>query len=99
VTDLTYTAALVLHAIHSGRRYGFQVMDGAGLPSGTVYPALRKLEKSGLIRSQWEKESVARAEQRPARRYYQVTRAGETALSDAGEKYRFPQMEGQPAER
>jgi PadR family transcriptional regulator PadR len=89
---LTYIAATVLYAIHSGRCYGFQIMDATGLPSGTVYPALRRLEKTGLIHSQWERESIARAEQRPARRYYQTTSAGEAALAAAAERYRFPEL-------
>ncbi|HJT86192.1 MAG TPA: helix-turn-helix transcriptional regulator, partial [Bryobacteraceae bacterium] len=65
--ELSYVSAVVLHAIQSGRRYGFQIMEAAGFPSGTVYPALRKLEKAGLIRSQWERAALARAEQRPER--------------------------------
>jgi PadR family transcriptional regulator, regulatory protein PadR len=89
---LSYAAAAVLHAIYSGRRYGFEIMDAIGMPSGTVYPALRKLEKSGLIHAQWERESQARAEHRPARRYYQVTREGEAALTAAGARYRFPEL-------
>lgn len=89
MTELTYVSATVLHAIAGGRGYGFQVMEAAGLASGTVYPALRKLEKAGLIRSQWEHAAVARAEQRPARRYYQITSEGEAALALAGRKYRF----------
>jgi len=92
MAELSYISAIVLHAIASGRGYGFQVMEGAGLPSGTVYPALRKLEKARLIRSQWEHAAVARSEQRPARRYYQVTSDGEAALAAAGQKYRFPDM-------
>ena len=92
MADLSYVSATVLHAIASGRGYGFQVMEAADLPSGTVYPALRKLEKSGLIQSQWEHAAVARAEQRPARRYYRVTGEGETALASAGRKYRFPEL-------
>ena len=92
MADLTYVSASVLHAIASGRGYGFQVMEAAGLPSGTVYPALRKLEKAGLIRSQWEHAAVARADQRPARRYYQVTAEGDAALAAAGQKYRFPEL-------
>ena len=91
MADLSYVSAVVLHAIAGGRGYGFQVMEAAGLPSGTVYPALRKLEKAGLIRSQWEHAAVARAEQRPARRYYRVTVEGEAALAAAGLKYRFPE--------
>jgi len=88
---LSYAAAAILNAVRSGHPYGFDIMDAVSLPSGTVYPALRKLEKAGLIRSQWERESLARADQRPARRYYQVTRAGESALGEAAQKYRFPQ--------
>jgi PadR family transcriptional regulator, regulatory protein PadR len=88
---LSYAAATVLDAIHRGRRYGFEIMDATGLPSGTVYPALRKLEKSGLIHAQWERESQARAERRPARRYYQVTSLGDAALATAATRYRFPE--------
>jgi len=89
---LSYAAASVLNAIQSGRRYGFEIMEATGMPSGTVYPALRKLEKGGLIEAQWEPESVARAERRPARRYYQVTSQGEAALTAAGQRYRFSEV-------
>ena len=99
MTELTYVAATVLHAIQCGRPYGFQIMDAAGLPSGTVYPALRRLEKGGLICSQWEKEAVARAGQRPARKYYHVTRDGEKALAAAAQRYRFPEIEAGWTER
>jgi PadR family transcriptional regulator PadR len=92
MAELSYISATVLHSIASGRAYGFQVMEAAGLPSGTVYPALRKLEKAGLIHSQWEHAAVARAEQRPARRYYRITSEGEGALASAGRKYRFPEL-------
>jgi PadR family transcriptional regulator PadR len=61
-----------------------------------VYPTLRRLEKAHLIRSQWEKPALARAEQRPTRKYYQVTADGESALSDAGKRYRFPEIETVP---
>ena len=88
---LSYAAAAVLDAIQRGRRYGFEIMDSTGLPSGTVYPALRRLEKAGLIQAQWERESVARAEHRPARRYYQTTAAAEAALEAASQRYRFPE--------
>ena len=92
-SDLTYIRAIVLHAIRSGQRYGFQIMAATELPSGTVYPALRRLERSGLIRSRWESVAAARAEQRPSRKYYQVTPGGESALIDAGKRYRFPEIE------
>jgi hypothetical protein len=35
------------------------------LPGGTVYPALRRLERDDLIRSQWEKQSIAKSSSSP----------------------------------
>jgi len=90
-TKLSHTAALILHALHAGFVYGFSVMEMTGLPSGTVYPALRRLERDELIRSQWERQSIADAEQRPARKYYKLTAAGRATL-DASRR-RYPLLE------
>lgn len=84
---LSHTAALILQAIHSGHFYGLSIMEITGLPSGTVYPALRRLERDELIRSQWERESVAAAELRPARKYYKLTRTGKLTLEAAQQRY------------
>ena len=54
-----------------------------------MYPALRRLEDAGHLSASWEKESVARAEPRPPRRYYEMTRAGRTALAEAARRYRL----------
>lgn len=86
-TKLSHTAALILQTIDSGCRYGFDIMDTTGLPSGTVYPALRRLEAEGLIESEWEAEADAMAEQRPSRKYYRMTRAGSQVLSDSQKRY------------
>ena len=75
-------------AIRHGHRYGFDVMDATGLPDGTVYPILRRLENRGVLAAAWEDEALARAEQRPARRYYRLTEAGEKALAEV--LARFP---------
>ena len=48
---LSHTSAMILKAIDSGHVYGFGVMEVTGLPSGTVYPAMRRLERDSLIRS------------------------------------------------
>jgi DNA-binding PadR family transcriptional regulator len=85
---LTYPTAIVLHAVASGYRYGFDIMDASGLPSGTVYPILRRLEDAGLLRSRWERVETARDEQRPPRRYYQISGAGAKAEREA--VARFP---------
>jgi DNA-binding PadR family transcriptional regulator len=85
--NLSHTAAMILQAIGAGHIYGFSIMEITGLPSGTVYPALRRLERDGLIRSNWEKEASALAEQRPARKYYRLTRTGGTTLENVRERY------------
>lgn len=84
---LSHTAALILQAIHAGYIYGFSVMETTGLPSGTVYPALRRLERDDLIRSQWERQALADAELRPPRKYYKLTRAGKTTLDSSQKRY------------
>jgi PadR family transcriptional regulator PadR len=80
---LTYPTALVFQALLDGRHHGFDIMDATGLPSGTVYPILRRLDAEGYVRSRWEKEGVARKEQRPARRYYELTAGGGTMAREA----------------
>jgi DNA-binding PadR family transcriptional regulator len=86
-TKLSHTAAIILQALQAGHVYGFSVMEATGLPSGTVYPALRRLERDGLIRSQWESESIADAGQRPARKYYRITRWGKATLEASQKRY------------
>jgi PadR family transcriptional regulator PadR len=84
---LSHTAAMILQAIHGGYVYGFSIMEMTGLPSGTVYPAMRRLERDDLIRSQWEKQSIADAEQRPARKYYKLTAPGRETLEASRKRY------------
>lgn len=86
---LSLSATVVLQAIANGYGYGFDVMDATGLPSGTVYPALRRMEASGLVRSAWEDAAIAQQEQRPPRKYYEITRSGQLALADAVKRYRL----------
>lgn len=78
------TATLaVLQAVADGVRYGFDIIDRTGLPSGTVYPALSALERRGLVASRWESQRVAHADARPRRRYYRVTADGQAELAEA----------------
>jgi DNA-binding PadR family transcriptional regulator len=86
-TKLSHTAAMILQAVNAGYVYGFSVMEMTGLPSGTVYPAMRRLERDNLIRSQWEQQSIADAEQRPPRKYYKLTRAGTLTLEASRKRY------------
>jgi len=76
---------MILQTITHGYRYGFDIMDVTGLPSGTVYPALRRLERDQLIQSKWESEALAK--DRPPRKNYRVTRLGNDVLLDAVKRY------------
>lgn len=75
--------ALLLAALEDGPRHGYAVIEALrastggrlDLPTGTVYPALRRLETAGLISGSW---SVVAGRQR---REYRLTAAGTRALS------------------
>ena len=77
---------LLLATLEAGPLHGYAVMEalrtGSGgrvdLPTGTVYPALHRLEQAGLVRSHWSTEGGRR------RRSYELTQAGSRAL--AGER-------------
>ena len=84
---LTHITGLILQAIDCGVVYGFSIMEMTGLPSGTVYPAMRRMEEDQLIRSRWERQSIADREQRPPRKYYQLTTGGKSALEASRKRY------------
>lgn len=75
--------ALLLAALEDGPRHGYAVIEALrastggrlDLPTGTIYPALRRLETAGLISGSW---SVVAGRQR---REYRLTAAGARALS------------------
>src|ERR1043166_5892510 len=86
---LTHATAVILQAVDNGYLYGFDIIDITGLPGGTVYPALRRLEESGYLISKWEKPNIAQAEPRPQRKYYELTRPGREILAEAVKRYRL----------
>lgn len=94
---LSYSATAILQAVANGYRYGFDIIDLTGLPSGTVYPALRRLEDLRFVISKWEKEGVAHREQRPARKYYDLTEAGNAALAEALKRYALLERPPRPS--
>ena len=96
---LSVTAVSVLQSIANGFEYGFDIIDQTGLPSGTVYPALSRLERDGFVRSSWEDDARAHRDGRPARRYYRLTAPGTRALEDALMYYRTLIPLGHPQER
>jgi hypothetical protein len=46
--------AAVVDAPETAPAWGLSVCEGTGLRAGTVYPALDRLMKAGLIRDEWE---------------------------------------------
>jgi PadR family transcriptional regulator, regulatory protein PadR len=75
---------LLLAAVGDGEGHGYGIVDSlrqrsAGafdLAEGTVYPALYRLERQGLLESRWESVSGRR------RRVYRLTGSGRAALAD-----------------
>jgi PadR family transcriptional regulator PadR len=77
--DLLVLAVLAMEPAHGYaviermRNRSDEVID---LPEGTVYPVLHRLEKSGLLASEWSTVSGRR------RRTYSLTSGGRAALQD-----------------
>ena len=75
--------ALLLATLEDGPRHGYAIKealrDGSGgrfdLPTGTVYPALHRLERAGLVTSEWDLVGGRR------RRTYRLTPAGRQTLA------------------
>jgi len=86
--ELPVGTAMVLHALARGHTHGFDILEQTGLTSGTVYPALERLESTGLARSSWEDARLAHEEKRPPRRYFEITDEGKVELIRALRRYR-----------
>jgi DNA-binding PadR family transcriptional regulator len=75
---------LLLAVLEAGPLHGYAVIEALrttsggtfDLPTGTVYPALHRLETVGLVSSAWAEFSGRR------RRIYTLTAAGRRALAD-----------------
>jgi DNA-binding PadR family transcriptional regulator len=75
---------MLLASLEAGPRHGYAIMEalraGSGgrldLPTGTIYPALHRLERAGLVEATWAQAGGRR------RRVYQLTPAGRRALTD-----------------
>ncbi len=80
--SLGITSLQILGSIRDGVAYGLDIVARTGLPSGTVYPTLGRLRKSGLVKARWEDQRLAEREGRPRRRYYDLTAHGAQTLAD-----------------
>ena len=83
---------LILGLLSRREMYGYEIMTelrdttsrAIDLPEGTVYPALRRLERDGIVEGRW----VEAATGTPRRRYYKLTLKGERALADGLAEWR-----------
>lgn len=58
-------------------RYGLELSQAAGLPTGTIHPILARLENAGWLGSFWEEGEIEKTDPpRPRRRYYRFTQHG-----------------------
>ena len=76
---MTLQTQLVLRALleePSKERYGLELCDLVGLPSGTIYPILARFERAGWVDSAWEDPAAHEAAGRPRRRFYRLTPDG-----------------------
>ncbi|MBC7250352.1 MAG: helix-turn-helix transcriptional regulator [Anaerolineae bacterium] len=84
------TTVLVLTLLAERPMYGYQLVKELerrsegyfNLKEGTLYPALHRLEKEGLVRSEWRV-----TDQGPARKYYHLTEKGRRALDKSVEEW------------
>ena len=80
--SLGVTSLRILGAVRDGVTYGLDIVTTTGMPSGTVYPTLARLKRSGLVRATWEEQRIAEREGRPRRRYYTLTADGRRVLAE-----------------
>ncbi len=81
---------LLLSVLSGGPAHGYALIESLAarsggefqLPEGTVYPALHRLERDGLVTSDWSSESGRR------RRVYRLTARGRRAAGAASTEWR-----------
>ncbi len=81
---------LLLAVLQEGPAHGYAIIEALrsrssgtfDLPEGTIYPALHRLEKDGLLSSFWSEETGRR------RRVYQLTLKGQEELAKRQQEWR-----------
>ncbi len=84
------TAVMILRLLAEKPMYGYQIVKELqarsngffNLEQGTLYPALHRLEKDGLVESKWEV-----VEDGPSRKYYYITSGGHQELENSAQQW------------
>ena len=78
----------IMGVLYDDRHYGYslvRVLSEAGsisLKEGTVYPILGRLDRDGLVRSEWVESA-----QGPPRKYYALTAAGRQLFDELRQEF------------
>ena len=81
---------LILKTLAPGPHHGWGVSqriqqmsrDVLQVNQGSLYPALHRLERGGLVRSEWQIMSEG-----PPRKYYRITEAGRATLRESAAQW------------
>jgi len=79
----------ILALLDAGELYGVEIVErlagvrGLAAGSGTVYPLLSRLQKSGLVQSAWRESPSG-----PPRKYYRLSQAGRSDLATMSQSWR-----------
>jgi PadR family transcriptional regulator PadR len=82
-SNLRRAGTVEFHGFEIAKRLGDESNRRLLTAYGTLYRALGRLEAMGLLESEWEAPEIPARENRPGRRMYVLTAAGETAAQDA----------------
>lgn len=85
------TKPIILGILKQGNSYGYLIikkikeLSGGSMQysDGMLYPVLHRLEKEGLIRSDWKIENEAKP-----RKYYEITESGKKALIEEQDQWK-----------
>ena|SRR5262249_25944872 len=78
----------VMGVLYNDKHYGYSLIrvltrDGSiSLKEGTIYPILSRLDRDGLVRSEW-----VESDQGPPRKYYSLTPSGRRLFDELGEEF------------
>lgn len=78
----------VMSVLFRGRHYGYSLIrvlsehGGTSLKEGTIYPILARLDRDGLVRSEWME-----SDQGPPRKYYALTAEGRRLFTELSQKF------------
>jgi PadR family transcriptional regulator, regulatory protein PadR len=84
--DLRQQEMVEFHGYEMAKRLGDAGDQKLLTAYGTLYRALSRLEQMGMLASRWEDPEIPARENRPGRRLYTLTAAGESAVRDAARR-------------